>query len=109
METMEKLRRRKLSMKKKDFEAQQLKDFNLTEKMDDEEEEKEKEDPLKRTNVMFGGCIKEILERYPKYWSDIKDGCNVLCLATVLYIFFALLASAITFGDLYGEFAPLYL
>ena len=104
METMEKLKKGKLSFKKKDSAAKKI-EMALTEKKDEEEGGKEEEDPLRRTNVPFGGCIKEICLRYPQYWSDIRDGCNVLCIATILYIFFAVVASAITFGGLWGELA----
>jgi hypothetical protein len=108
METMEKLKKGKISFKKKDSEAKKI-EMSLSEKKDEGGDGKEVEDPLKRTNVPFGGCIKEICGRYPKYWSDIKDGCNVLCIATILYIFFAVVASAITFGGLWGELAILFL
>jgi len=59
MEMMEKLKLSK-SMSKK--EKSELKKLESSEKKEDGEGEDDKEvdDPLKRTNVPFGGCIKEI-------------------------------------------------
>ncbi|XP_078535258.1 anion exchange protein 3 isoform X2 [Lissotriton helveticus] len=70
----------------------------------EEEEEREAEgDPLKRTGIIFGGLVKDIRRRYPKYLSDITDALNSQCLAAVCFIYFAALSPAITFGGLLGE------
>ncbi|KAJ1183381.1 hypothetical protein NDU88_000203 [Pleurodeles waltl] len=70
----------------------------------EEEEEREAEgDPLKRTGIIFGGLVKDIKRRYPKYLSDITDALNSQCLAAVCFIYFAALSPAITFGGLLGE------
>ncbi|PIK59363.1 putative band 3 anion transport protein isoform X1 [Apostichopus japonicus] len=61
------------------------------------------DDPLERTGRLFGGMIKDIKRRYPKYLSDIKDGLNPQCLAAFVFIYFACLSPAITFGGLLGE------
>lgn len=57
-------------------------------------------DPLQRTGRPFGGLINDVKQRYPKYWSDIKDALNGQCLATFFFIYFACLSPAITFGGL---------
>jgi len=58
---------------------------------------------LRRTGKYFGGLYKDVKRRYKKYWSDIKDGLNVQCLAAIIFIYFAALSPAITFGGLLGE------
>lgn len=63
----------------------------------------EDDDPLKRTRRPFGGLVRDICRRYPKYLSDIKDGLNPQCLAAVIFIYFAALSPAITFGGLLGN------
>jgi len=107
METMEKLKSLKSMGKKKEVEMKKSVEASEKKDGDGDGDEKgggeEEEDPLKRTNVPFGGIIKEIKGRYPKYWSDITDGLDVLCIATILYIFFAVVAAAITFGGLWSE------
>ncbi|XP_051894383.1 anion exchange protein 2-like isoform X2 [Pristis pectinata] len=61
------------------------------------------DDPLKRTGRPFGGVIRDIKRRYPKYLSDIKDALNTQCLAAIIFIYFAALTPAITFGGLLEE------
>ena len=61
-------------------------------------------DPLQRTKRPFGGLVNDIRRRYPKYWSDIRDGLNLQCLATFFFIYFACLSPAITFGGLLSMF-----
>uniref|UniRef100_A0A8C5D9N3 Anion exchange protein n=1 Tax=Gouania willdenowi TaxID=441366 RepID=A0A8C5D9N3_GOUWI len=53
--------------------------------------------------VLFGGLIKDVTRRYPQYLSDIKDALNFQCLAATIFIYFAALSPAITFGGLLGE------
>ena len=105
METMEKLKSLKSMGKKKEAEVKKM--VEISEKKEGEDGDQEEEDPLRRTNVPFGGIIKEIKLRYPKYLSDIKDGLNVMCIATILYIFFAVVAAAITFGGLWSKYRSL--
>uniref|UniRef100_A0A3B5LWM2 Anion exchange protein n=1 Tax=Xiphophorus couchianus TaxID=32473 RepID=A0A3B5LWM2_9TELE len=64
---------------------------------------KQSDDPLKRTNRPFGGLIRDIQRRYPKYISDFSDALNSQCMAAVIFIYFAALSPAITFGGLLGE------
>uniref|UniRef100_A0A8B9PJ14 Anion exchange protein n=1 Tax=Apteryx owenii TaxID=8824 RepID=A0A8B9PJ14_APTOW len=66
-------------------------------------EEEAEDDPLKRTGIFFGGLVRDIKRRYPKYLSDIRDALHSQCLAAVLFIYFAALSPAITFGGLLGE------
>uniref|UniRef100_UPI0035901A00 anion exchange protein 2-like isoform X2 n=1 Tax=Myxine glutinosa TaxID=7769 RepID=UPI0035901A00 len=60
-------------------------------------------DPLQRTHRPFGGLVEDVRRRYPKYVSDLQDALNPQCLAAVIFIYFAALSPAITFGGLLGE------
>uniref|UniRef100_A0A3B3CQ50 Anion exchange protein n=1 Tax=Oryzias melastigma TaxID=30732 RepID=A0A3B3CQ50_ORYME len=81
----------------------------LLEKQDQVHEEdslvpsKPSDDPLRRSGRLFGGLIKDVTRRYPQYLSDIQDALNPQCMAAVIFIFFAALSPAITFGGLLGE------
>ncbi|NXH45899.1 B3AT protein, partial [Dicaeum eximium] len=59
--------------------------------------------PDPSTGRPFGGLVRDIRRRYPKYLSDIKDALNPQCLAAVIFIYFAALSPAITFGGLLGK------
>uniref|UniRef100_A0AAQ4R0A0 Anion exchange protein n=1 Tax=Gasterosteus aculeatus aculeatus TaxID=481459 RepID=A0AAQ4R0A0_GASAC len=61
------------------------------------------DDPLKRTGRPFGGLVRDVRRRYPKYLSDFKDALDSQCMAAVIFIYFAALSPAITFGGLLGE------
>ncbi|KAG5285416.1 hypothetical protein AALO_G00003130 [Alosa alosa] len=61
------------------------------------------DDPLQRTGLLFGGVVRDVQRRYPKYISDFKDALNPQCMAAVIFIYFAALSPAITFGGLLGE------
>ncbi|XP_037800196.1 band 3 anion transport protein-like isoform X2 [Penaeus monodon] len=60
-------------------------------------------DPLIRTGKPFFGVLQDIKTRYPLYLSDIKDGLSGQVLAAAIFIFFAALSAAITFGGIYGD------
>lgn len=47
--------------------------------------------------------INDIKRRFPMYKSDIEDGLNSETLAATLFLYFAGLATSITFGGLIGE------
>nr|XP_046226635.1 anion exchange protein 2b isoform X1 [Scatophagus argus] len=64
---------------------------------------KKSDDPLERTRRPFGGMIQDVRRRYPKYLSDFKDALNSQCMAAIIFIYFAALSPAITFGGLLGE------
>uniref|UniRef100_A0A8B9Q660 Anion exchange protein n=1 Tax=Apteryx owenii TaxID=8824 RepID=A0A8B9Q660_APTOW len=66
-------------------------------------EEEEEDDPLRRTGRPFGGLIRDVRRRYPHYLSDFRDALNAQCIAAVIFIYFAALSPAITFGGLLGE------
>ncbi|KAF7666602.1 hypothetical protein LDENG_00100460 [Lucifuga dentata] len=61
------------------------------------------DDPLARTGRPFGGMIQDIKRRYQYYKSDITDALNVQVLAAVIFIYFAALSPAITFGGLLAD------
>ncbi|XP_077020291.1 band 3 anion transport protein isoform X1 [Tamandua tetradactyla] len=61
------------------------------------------DDPLQRTGRLFGGMVRDIRRRYPLYLSDITDALSPQVLAAVIFIYFAALSPAITFGGLLGE------
>lgn len=63
---------------------------------------KKSDDPLERTRRPFGGLVRDGRRRYPKYLSDFKDALNSQCMAAVIFIYFAALSPAITFGGLLG-------
>ncbi|XP_075685305.1 anion exchange protein 3 isoform X2 [Rhinoderma darwinii] len=84
----------------------QPEDINLMKPEDDDNDDDDEEsqlDPLERSGFLFGGLIRDIRRRYVRYWSDIKDGLNSQCFAAALFIYFAALSPAITFGGLLGE------
>ncbi|KAM9425537.1 LOW QUALITY PROTEIN: solute carrier family 4 member 1b (Diego blood group) [Pholidichthys leucotaenia] len=62
------------------------------------------EDPLSRTGRPFGGMIRDIKRRYQYYKSDLTDALNAQCLAAIIFIYFAALSPAITFGGLLGVY-----
>ncbi|XP_061563559.1 solute carrier family 4 member 1b (Diego blood group) [Cololabis saira] len=61
------------------------------------------EDPLSRTGQPFGGMIRDMRRRYQYYKSDIKDALNAQVLAAIIFIYFAALSPAITFGGLLAD------
>uniref|UniRef100_A0A672FGW7 Anion exchange protein n=1 Tax=Salarias fasciatus TaxID=181472 RepID=A0A672FGW7_SALFA len=64
---------------------------------------KSSDETLRRTGRLFGGLIKDVTRRYPQYVSDIRDALNPQCMAAIIFIYFAALSPAITFGGLLGE------
>ncbi|XP_074543941.1 anion exchange protein 2a [Halichoeres trimaculatus] len=64
---------------------------------------KHSDEPLKRSGRLFGGLIKDVTRRYPQYRSDLRDALNPQCMAAIIFIYFAALSPAITFGGLLGE------
>lgn len=69
----------------------------------DDDGRKPPDDPLKRTGRLFGGMINDLKRRLPMYKSDIQDGLNSETLAATMFLYFAGLATAITFGGLIGD------
>ncbi|KAJ0012207.1 hypothetical protein NQD34_013182 [Periophthalmus magnuspinnatus] len=60
-------------------------------------------DPLWRSGTLFGGLLKDVRRRYPQYTSDLTDALNAQCVAAIIFIYFAALSPAVTFGGLLGE------
>ncbi|XP_067890887.1 anion exchange protein 3-like isoform X2 [Heterodontus francisci] len=96
----EMLRKRKLREQRRSL----MKEETILEAKDmiEEENEESEHDPLERTRVPFGGLIRDVKRRYPKYLSDIRDALDCQCLAAIIFIYFAALSPAITFGGLLG-------
>lgn len=65
-----------------------------------------REDPLARTGYPFGGMVKDIKRRYRHYLSDFTDALSPQVLAAIIFIYFAALSPAITFGGLLGKTEP---
>jgi mannitol/fructose-specific phosphotransferase system IIA component (Ntr-type) len=59
--------------------------------------------PLQYTGRLFGGLIADIRRRLPHYASDFRDGLHTKCVASTLFLFFAFLAPAVTFGGIMGK------
>uniref|UniRef100_A0A8D3DYV2 Anion exchange protein n=1 Tax=Scophthalmus maximus TaxID=52904 RepID=A0A8D3DYV2_SCOMX len=61
------------------------------------------EDPLSRTGRPFGGMIRDMKRRYQYYKSDMTDALNSQVFAAIIFIYFAALSPAITFGGLLAD------
>lgn len=57
---------------------------------------------LQSSGKLFGGMIRDVRRRMPKYAQDFREGLQRKCIASVLFLFFACLAPAITFGGIMG-------
>lgn len=55
-------------------------------------------DGLAWSGRFCGGVINDIKRRFPHYMADIKDGLHPKTIASVMFLFFACLAPAVTFG-----------
>ncbi|XP_067644614.1 band 3 anion transport protein isoform X2 [Eurosta solidaginis] len=64
---------------------------------------KKKINPLEKTHKWWGGLRNDLKRRLPMYKSDIKDGLNSQTLAATIFMYFACLSTAITFGGLASE------
>ncbi|NXP47149.1 S4A8 protein, partial [Heliornis fulica] len=58
---------------------------------------------LERTGRLFGGLIRDVKRKAPWFWSDFRDGLNLQCLASILFLYCACMSPVITFGGLLGE------
>jgi mannitol/fructose-specific phosphotransferase system IIA component (Ntr-type) len=56
------------------------------------------DESLQYTGRFAGGLIDDLRRRLPHYASDFRDGLSGKCLGSTLFLFFACLAPAITFG-----------
>ncbi|XP_069936990.1 band 3 anion transport protein-like [Cherax quadricarinatus] len=59
--------------------------------------------PLVRVGIPFYGVYRDVRDRYSQYPSDIIDGLNGQVVAAAIFIFFAALSPAITFGGMYAD------
>ncbi|XP_030830660.1 anion exchange protein 2 isoform X4 [Strongylocentrotus purpuratus] len=91
----EKVNRRRKTLNLKEEDTAALQQFLTAEKMYG--------DPLQRTGCLFGGLFRDIRRRYPHYLSDVLDSINITCLAAFVFLYFACLSPAITFGGILGE------
>lgn len=64
---------------------------------------KERDDGLKYSGRFCGGMVNDIKRRLPHYVSDFTDGMHSKSLASTLFLFFACLAPAVTFGGIMAE------
>ncbi|XP_023707501.1 band 3 anion transport protein isoform X2 [Cryptotermes secundus] len=71
--------------------------------LDTDGEKPPHDDPLRRTGMPFGGLVNDLKRRFPYYKSDITEGLNLQCLAAAIFMYFAALSGAITFGGLMGD------
>ncbi|XP_045584417.1 LOW QUALITY PROTEIN: anion exchange protein 2 [Procambarus clarkii] len=76
---------------------------------DDGDKKPPTRDPLIRIGKPFYGLYLDIRDRYPKYPSDIIDGFSGQVAAATIFIFFAALSPAITFGGMYGDMMDNYI
>uniref|UniRef100_A0A914CDR6 Anion exchange protein n=1 Tax=Acrobeloides nanus TaxID=290746 RepID=A0A914CDR6_9BILA len=73
---------------------------NHLEVIEDFDEDHESDPTLKRTGRLCGGLIEDIKRKIPWYKSDFTDALDMQCVATILFMYFALLAPIVTFGGL---------
>lgn len=59
--------------------------------------------PLEKTHKLWGGLRNDLVRRLPMYKSDILDGLNSETLAATIFMYFACLSTAITFGGLASD------
>ncbi|XP_043865957.1 band 3 anion transport protein isoform X8 [Drosophila mojavensis] len=67
---------------------------------DDDDGKKKRPSPLDKTHRLWGGLCNDLKRRMPMYKSDILDGLNTETLAATIFMYFACLSTAITFGGL---------
>lgn len=52
---------------------------------------------------LFGGLVLDIKRKVPFYLGDFRDGLNLQCVASFLFLYCACMSPVITFGGLLGE------
>ena len=65
--------------------------------------EKQDEDPFMRSGSIFGGVYREMHRRYAYFKSDFLDALSLHCLVSLIFMFIACLAPALTFGGIIGK------
>lgn len=90
------------SQSQKMFQIRRRKD-SAVEQHDTDQVQGPVEDPLSRTGRFCGGLVRDIKRRCSSYVSDFTDAFDIHCLAAVVFVYFASLATAITFGGILSE------
>ncbi|CAF1403791.1 unnamed protein product, partial [Didymodactylos carnosus] len=67
------------------------------------DKEKQDEDPFIRSGYIFGGVWREMRRRYRNYKSDIVDALGLHCIISLVFMFIACLAPALTFGGIIAD------
>lgn len=57
---------------------------------------------MEYTGRLFGGLVDDLKRKLSHYASDFRDGLNPKSLSSTLFLFFACLAPAVTFGGIMG-------
>ncbi|XP_015043258.2 anion exchange protein 2 isoform X2 [Drosophila pseudoobscura] len=70
---------------------------------DDDGHKKKQPNPMEKTHRLWGGLRNDLKRRMPMYKSDILDGLNTETLAATIFMYFACLSTAITFGGLVSD------
>lgn len=92
-----------LQQKNKDKQAIIDEEKKLLASMEGGDEPSKRPSPLKKTHRPWGGLINDIKRRIPMYKSDVTDGINSETLAATVFMYFAALSTAITFGGLASD------
>ncbi|XP_025420919.1 anion exchange protein 3 isoform X2 [Sipha flava] len=100
--SLRELKEKSEQIKRRKIRAAVQKVANLTSTLSDKGDDN-KDDPLKRTKKPWGGLVKDIKRRLPYYASDFSQGLNLQCIASAIFIYFAALSAAITFGGLMAD------
>ncbi|CAF3678254.1 unnamed protein product [Rotaria sordida] len=65
--------------------------------------DKQDEDPFLRSGSVFGGVYREMHRRYAYFKSDFLDACSLHCFISLIFMFIACLAPALTFGGIIAD------
>nr|XP_039268617.1 sodium-driven chloride bicarbonate exchanger-like isoform X2 [Styela clava] len=58
---------------------------------------------LQRTGKLFGGLVADIKRKAPFFVSDFRDALSIQCVASFIFLYFAVLTPIVTFGGLLGD------
>ena len=82
---------------------------NSDSSVSDDEEGSNEIHPLQPDGRWFGGLRRELAKRYPIYWSDIKDGLSIQCVASLFYLAISLTAMCLTYGQVIAKYTKDYM
>ncbi|MCH2131242.1 MAG: PTS sugar transporter subunit IIA [Pirellulaceae bacterium] len=57
---------------------------------------------LAKGTFPFAGLLQDVRRRLPHYVDDFREGLQAKCISSILFLFFACLAPAVTFGGIMG-------